>query len=191
MSGSNERKITSAINRFLKEKYDEMEQRMCKFCDEIIDSAITFRLENSKAHNFTGNLINSIIAALYREGKFVMAVTPGMNQGIDPPIRRKMTYPHHYYFGLNAKGELQKLGYDYDTARSSYYEPELVTGPSYGNTDAKNFAAKFKSNRKNVFHIVVAYTTEYASFVEAKRHTTGYIGTVSFIEANAANVLNV
>ncbi len=182
--------LKTGLARFMEQKLDDLEVKLRGYCDEIIEKAIAFRLGNTRAHNFTGNLINSIVAALYRKGKLVIAVTPGSSDGsIDPPIRRKMTYPKKYYFGVNAKGELSKLGYDWDTVKSSYYEPEMVTSQRFGTADAKAFIDSFRADPKALFQIVVAYTTEYASFVESKRKTTGYLNTVQFIQVSAPKLV--
>lgn len=176
--------LKAGINRYVSEKMDALEIKMRNYCEEILDRAIDFRLSNPRAHNFTGNLINSIVVGLYREGHLVFAATPGANLGIDPPIRRKMTYPKKYYFG-----EKQKLGMDWDTVPSSFYEPEMVTRQTLGGTDAKNFINSYKADKKAMFQIVVAYTTEYAAFVDRQRSTTGYMSTVAFIQMSAPKVI--
>lgn len=188
MSVNNAAIMKSAMKEFRKEQYDILEKKLVKYCGLILTKAIDARLENTsssrlKGHNFTGNLINSIVVGLFREGNLVMYVTPSAEQGIDPPIRKKMTYPFNYYFSENKKKS--KYGLDWDqTHPSSYYEPELKTNQQKGGTDAKRFIHSYKPAKRAVFQIVVGYTTEYASFVEEKRKTTGYMKMVEWVNMN-------
>lgn len=171
-----------ALENFSRTKYDELEEKLKAHCNEIIEQAIGFRLNNPNAHNFTGNLLNSIVVALYREGSLVYYTIPSQH-GIEPPFGWKMTAPKKYYFSLTNS----KLGLDYSkTEPSSYYEPAKVTNKKTGIQDAQDFIKSFKPDKKSVFQIVVAYTVEYAEWVQT---TTGYLRTVQWIQLNTGKVV--
>ena len=171
-----------ALENFAKAKYDELEERLKNHCNEIIEQAIGFRLNNPNAHDFTGNLLNSIVVALYRNGQLVYYTIPNQH-GVEAPFGWKMTAPKKYYFSLT-RG---KLGLDYSkTEPSSYYEPAKVTNGKTGIQDAQEYIHNFKPDKKAVFQIVVAYTADYAEWVET---TTGYLRTVQWIQINTGNVI--
>lgn len=186
MSVSNEAILRKGIEEFRRQQYDKLEKKLIVYCGEILRQALNFRLLTPDAHNFTGNLINSIVVGLYREGNLVMFVMPGSEQGIDRPVMKKMSYPFKYYFSETKKksrGGRRSVGLDWDqTHPSSFYAPELKTNLIWGFTDAKHFIRSYQPKGKSVFEIVVGYTTEYASFVETKRHTTGYMQTVDWVQ---------
>lgn len=188
MSGNNETILREALTSFRKQQYDKLEVRLVRYCGQILTQAVNARLFANNAHNFTGNLINSIVVGLFREGKLVMFVTPSSEQGIERPIRKKMTYPFKYYFSEDTKRS--KYGLDYDqTHPSSFYEPELKTNLAYGTGDARRFIKSYPASKNAVFQIVVGYTTEYASWVETKRHTTGYMEMIDWVQMTAGERL--
>lgn len=186
MSGSNEAIMREAMLEFRKKQYDILEKKLVKYCGTILRQAIDARLFAKDAHNFTGNLINSIVVGLFREGRLVMFVVPDTIE-IERPIMRKMRFPFNYYFSDDRSRS--KYGRDYDQARSSYYEPELTTNLVYGNADARRFIKSYTPAKNAVFQIVVGYTTEYASFVETKRHTTGYMQMVEWVNMNTEKAI--
>lgn len=173
------------LEKFQKEQYDLLEKKLIKHCERILIKAVDSRSAEKDAHNFTGNLINSIVVGLFRQGELVVFMTPAQEGLAEPPIRKKMTYPLSYYFS-----ESSKHGLDYDQTRpSSYYEPELVAGMRLGNEDAKRFIRSYKPDPKAIFQIVVGYTTEYASFVETQRRTTGYMQTVEWVQMHTHSAI--
>lgn len=195
MSGNNEAIMKAAMRDFCKKQYDILEKKLIKYCERLLTKAVDARLTASstgKGHNFTGNLINSIVVGLYREGNLVMFITPDA-QAIDRPIMKKMSYPFKYYFSethKKSRGGRKALGVDWDqTHPSSFYSPELKTNLLYGNTDAKRFIHSYNPPKNAVFQIVVGYTTEYASFVESKRHTTGYMQMVEWVNMNTEKAI--
>ena len=50
-----------------------MEKHLRKWCRNILDAAIKARQKNPQAHNFTGNLLNSIVVCLYKNGRPIIA----------------------------------------------------------------------------------------------------------------------
>ena len=164
-----------ALEKQLESKYDEMEVKLRKFCDDICEKAVDFRLNEPNAHDFTGNLLNSIAVALYRKGKLVQAT---FSSSIVPAaIAPKMTFPKYYHWKPDYQG----------TERT--YEAEVETDGGYGKYDAQSFVVYYEPNKKAIFEIVCAYTTEYAQFVEMQRNTTGFLNTVQFIEINTPKVI--
>lgn len=140
---------------------DEIENRCKSYCDELCLKAIEAR--NVRGHNFTGNLITSIVACVYREKKPVYACYAG--DSLPEPIQVKMTYPKNYFFKE-----------DYDGATSSYM-PNVKTNEGWGQDDAVHFFRTYKVKGDAIFTIVIAYPVEYAPFVEEARHTTGILAT--------------
>lgn len=193
MSASNETILRKGIEDFRKQQYDKLEKKLIRYCGTLLTQAINARLSADKAHNFTGNLINSIVVGLFREGNLVMFVTPGQEQGIDRPIMKKMSYPFKYFFSetkKKTKGGHHSVGLDWDqTHPSSYYKPEMKTNLIWGFTDAKRFINTYPADKNVAFQIVVGYTTEYASFVESKRGTTGYLRMVEWAKMNTEKVI--
>lgn len=190
MSANNEAILRQGLLEFRKQQYDLLEKKLVKYCGRLLNEAIDARLEASyagKGHNFTGNLINSIVVGLFREGNLVMFVLPDATE-VGRPIMKKMSYPFKYYFSevhKKSRGGRRSLGLDWDqTHPSSFYSPELKTNLLYGNTDAKLFIRGYQADKNAVFQIVVGYTTEYASFVETKRGTTGYLKMVEWVNMN-------
>lgn len=171
-----------ALENFARARYDELEERLMKHCDEIMEQAITFRLKNPNAHDFTGNLLNSIVVALYRSGRLVYYTVPSQ-LGVKPPFDWKMTAPKKYYFSETKS----RLGLDWsNTKPSSYYAPAKVTNGKTGVQDAQDFIHSFKPDRRVIFQIVVAYTADYAEWVET---TTGYMRTVQWIQLNTGKAI--
>jgi len=165
MDGTNSAIINSAVRDYKLYIQDKTEETLREWCDDLVTTAVRERLKEPKAHNFTGNLLNSIVAGLYRGGTCVYAVYAAGN--IPMAIRPKMSGPRKrsYVFRPN----------DYDGAKASKYRPEVPTDKGYGADDAERFLMSYKPKFRCMFEIVVAYTVEYAEWVEQKRSTTGVI----------------
>lgn len=164
-----------AIERRLEEKYDEMEVKLKKHCDDICESAVNFRLDEPNAHEFTGNLLNSIAVALYRRGKLVQATfSSSMVPGAIAP---KMTTDKFYHWKPDWQGDERT------------FRADVKTDEGYGKYDAQSFVVYYNPDKKAVFEIVCAYTTEYAKWVEQQRNTTGFLNTVQYIEINTPKVI--
>lgn len=170
MSGINNI-IHSAISGFKKEIEDRIEQNCKTYCKEILAEALRWRTSQNLGHNFTGNLVNSIVVCLYKSGKPLEAYYASGK--VSAPIRVKMT-------ARRGKYEFHR---DWDGAPSEY-EPEIITDEGYGDDDAEKFFSSFRPKGGNMFDVVVAYPVEYAEFVEMRRQTTGYMNTYNY----AANV---
>ena len=65
MAGANIKAIRSAFKDFQKEIEAECLREISVYAQNIVYKAIQYRLNDQAAHNFTGNLLNSIVVCLY------------------------------------------------------------------------------------------------------------------------------
>lgn len=172
MSATNKH-ILAAIDDYRKKIVDEVENRCKEYCEDLCWSAIRYRRENPDAHDFTGNLISSIVVCLYREKKPVTAYYAS-EQFIPKAIQVKMSanakYRKRYFFNPDYSGT------------TSGFRAEIRTDKGWGEEDARQFFQWYRPKGKNLFDIVVAYPVEYADFIESKRSTTGIIDTYTHAE---------
>ena len=166
MSATNASIIERTIKDYTKKMYDEIEKRCDSYCSELLSNAITERINmRPAAHDFTGNLLNSIVVCLYRERQPIKAYFAF--ETIDNAIRVKMTNPRNYFF---------KDDYQHTSSRYHGNGPaEVPTNEGLGEDDAIRFFQQYRPSGHNIFDIIVAYTTEYALFVENARHTVGFL----------------
>lgn len=156
---------------------DEVEKRCYDYCEELCRSAVSYRKSEPEKHDFTGNLLNSIAVCLYRDGNPKEA---WYSQDIVfEATQAKMTAPRKYRF-FN----------DYSGAKSRY-NPDVKTDEGYGANDALNFFMSYRPAGRRAFDIVVAYTTEYADWVEQERGTTGIMRTYDFADRTAIQFLQL
>lgn len=143
----------------------KVRERLSQWCAELVKKAVDFRLGDYQAHNFTGNLLNSIVVVLYENRKPVRAYYSSEDGRVKSAIMRKMTARKKPYV-------FSKLDYE---GRLSTYAATIETNRGFGVNDARNFFNEFRPSGKNSFDVVVAYTVEYADFVEFQRGTTGFL----------------
>ena len=160
----------SDINTILEKKaevyYTSLEKDLDLLCQNLVEAAVAFRLQAPESHNFTGNLLNSIVCALYKRGTLVRSYHPK----VKPAVARKMSIrKSKYYFRIDYEGG------------PSRFSPDVITNKGFGERDATKFVREYKSSKDNIFEIVVAYTTEYALWVENNNQTTGYMRLKDFI----------
>lgn len=167
MSATNKH-ILDAIDDYRKKIIDEVENRCRSYCEELCWSAIRYRRDNPDAHDFTGNLLTSIVVCLYKNGEALTAYYAS-EQFLPKAIQVKMSannkYRKKYYFNQDYSGE------------PSAYRAEVKTNKGWGEEDARQFFQWYRPKGKNLFDIVVAYPVEYANFIEEERSTTGIIDT--------------
>lgn len=162
---SNTHILQDGMAKYHKRILDEVEKRCRAFCEDLCLKAVIAR-EKGSGHNYTGNLLNSIVVCLYKNGSPREA---WYSQDIvGPSIARKMSSPQHYVFKR-----------DFDNQESEY-NPQIVTDKGFGEQDAINFFRSYRPKGRNVFDIVVAYTVEYADWVEKERGTTGIFRTYDY-----------
>lgn len=163
MSATNSQIIHKGIQEYRKKIFDDVEKRCRKFCTDMCQEAIRARKTADGAHNFTGNLLTSIVVCLYREREPINAYYAA--QYVPKAIQVKMRARKRRRYRFNP---------DYDGAISSYL-PTVQTNGGWGEDDARVFFQNYIPQGKNLFDIVVAYPVEYANWVEMQRGTTGIL----------------
>ena len=170
MSATNATIIRKAFADYRKEIFDEVEIRCRKFCTDLCQEAIKARQNTEGAHNFTGNLISSIVVCLYRERMPINAYYAA--QYVPKAIQVKMRFRKRKSYRFNP---------DYDNDKS-HYLPTVQTNGGWGEDDARKFFQGYIPNGNNLFDIVVAYPVEYGEWIEMKRRTTGILRTYEHAE---------
>lgn len=155
--------ISKAFSAYKKYILETVEKELREWCWDLLNAAILWRERNRGAHDFTGNFLNSITVCLYRKNAPVIAYYS--SSLVPDAIRPKMSAPKRSYFKR-----------DYEGARS-VYKPEVATNRGWSRDDAEAFFESYSPRGKNLFDIVVAYTAEYAGFIEHERQTTGILQT--------------
>lgn len=171
--------IHQAIADYRKGIFDEVENRCRKFCTDLCQEAIKARQNNEAAHNYTGNLINSIVVCLYRDKEPINAYYAA--QYVPKAIQVKMRLRKRKRYRFNP---------DYDGDKSTYL-PEVQTNGGWGEDDARHFFQDYVPKGKNLFDIVVAYPVEYGKWVESKRGTTGILQAYSHAETVGVTYLKL
>ena len=169
--------LDKAFNEF---RTENVETAIYKTLDEIcrnllLDAVIANRRRNAGAHQFTGNLINSIVVILYWKNEGSIDKYFAYDR-INKPIQREMS-------SITSRGTARKNLYRFHPdwqQRDSAYRPELPTDFSTGPEDARNFASAWMPQTGKPFEICVAYTSEYADWVESERKTTGYLQSIAY-----------
>lgn len=171
--------IHNAIAEYRTKIFDEVENRCRKFCTDLCQEAIRARKNAPGAHNFTGNLINSIVVCLYRNREPINAYYAA--QYVPKAIQVKMRQRMRKRYRFNP---------DYDGDKS-HYLPTVQTNGGWGEDDARHFFQDYVPKGKNLFDIVVAYPVEYGNWVEAQRSTTGILQAYSHAESVGVTYLKL
>lgn len=179
MSATNKAVIHKAFADYRKQILDEVEIRCRKFCTNLCQEAINARQNTEGAHNFTGNLLNSIVVCLYREREPINAYYAA--QYVPKAIQVKMR---------ERKRKSYRFNPDYDGDKS-HYLPTVQTNGGWGEDDARNFFQNYTPKGKNLFDIVIAYPVEYANWIEIKRGTTGIMRAYSWSEQVSVQYLKL
>lgn len=177
MAGTNASAI-KAVEDYKKKVLEDLEKRAKYFCEALCQAAIKFRETNPYKHDFTGNLLNSIVVCLYDSKKSPIYAVYAAEK-VPKAIQVKMT-----------AGYLYRFGRDYEQDRS-FYKPEVDTNQGWGEDDAREFFNSYRPSGNNLFTIVVAYPTEYAEWVEIKRGTTGIMTTYDFADKFGVDYLRL
>lgn len=151
--------------------YNELDS----FCRALLALVVGNRLHNKEAHQFTGNLINSIVVILFDRNTGVKSDYYAYDD-LKAPIRKEMSAVTSR--GTRRKNAVHFRPADWQGTIDSMYKPEVATDESMGPQDARAFASSWSPSTGKAFEICVAYTSEYAEWVEQQRQTTGYV--VSF-----------
>lgn len=162
-----------AIEDYKKKMFDTVEAQCRKYCAELCIQAISARKSAPGAHDFTGNLITSIVVCLYRDGVARDAWYSAQYERKAIRIKmRQRPVKKRYFFPVDYSGDIN----------ATYTPPDdspQVTG-RYGVDDARAFFQQYKPRGKNLFDIVIAYPVEYAEWVEMHRSTTGIVKAYSW-----------
>lgn len=179
MPGTNRQIVQQALAEYKIAIFDEVEKRCRKFCTDLCQEAINARQNADGAHNFTGNLLNSIVVCLYRNKEPINAYYAA--HYVPKAIQVKMRY---------RKRKRYRFSHDYD-GDSSVYLPTVQTNGGWGEDDARRFFQDYVPQGKNLFDIVVAYPVEYGNWVEQKRGTTGILRSYAHAEAVGVTYLKL
>lgn len=179
MPVTNRQIVHEAIAGYKTAIFDEVENRCRKFCTDLCQEAIRARKNAPGAHNFTGNLINSIVVCLYRNREPINAYYAA--QYVPKAIQVKMRQRTRKHYRFNP---------DYDGDKS-HYLPTVQTNGGWGEDDARHFFQDYVPKGKNLFDIVVAYPVEYGNWVETQRSTTGILQAYAHAEAVGVTYLKL
>lgn len=174
--------LDKTFKNFEKQIMDVGRDRLKLWCKDLVKAAVKMRLEDPKAHNFTGNLLNSIVVCLYENGKPLEAFYAAEDGRVKSAIMPKMTARERPYSFFNSG--------DYEGSRS-VYKAEISTDGGWGVDDAKEFFLSFKPEGRNSFDVVVAYPIEYGNWVQMQRNTTGFLETIAYAEKTAIKFLKI
>ena len=169
MAGTNLQVVRKAFEDFKnKTMHDEIIKRLNLHCQNILVKAIRnrLRMSHTEGHDYTGNLINSIVVVLYQDGEIADIWSAGEKGQIEKPKFRKMTARKRLYVYSN----------DYSRV-SSRYRAEVPTNRGFADEDIQRFLNTNEPSIKEGFCVTVAYTVEYAEWVEIERGTTGFVRT--------------
>jgi hypothetical protein len=169
--------LKKAFDTFVTE---DMEPAIYTKLDEIcgrllLDAVIANRRMNPEAHQFTGNLINSIVVILYWKNEGSIDTYFAYDR-LNSPIQKEMS-------SVTSRGTARKNLYRFHPdwqQKDSAYKPELPTDFSTGPADARSFASAWTPSTGKPFEICVAYTSEYADWVQQHRKSTGYIQSIAY-----------
>lgn len=174
--------IHKAIQRWKTEAIEpELEKRCRRFCSELCLKAIEARRNANGAHDYTGNLLNSIVTCLYKNKQPIIAYYAA--QYTYEAIDVKMS-------GTQSRGGRYHFDPDY-SGRKSNYVPLVETDRGWGVDDARDFFQSYRPSGNDLFNIVVAYPVEYANWVEMHRQTTGFVATLDYAEKNGIALLSI
>lgn len=175
-------KISEEVEKAFKEYKKEtvfpyVEKKVLYTAELLIRKAVYYRNSAPEKHNFTGNLLASIVACVYKEGKPLRAFYA--SDKVIGVIDYKMSAPKKYTFKEDYEGT------------SSTYTPDIVTNKGLGEDDARSFFEEYRPEYNDPYCIVLAYTTEYADWVENKRRTTGFAYVYTDMEKNGWKFLQL
>ena len=185
MPVTNRQIVHQAIAGYKKQILEEIKNRCIRFCEHLCQEAIRQRAINKRAHDFTGNLINSIVVCLYEKGKpeYAAYAAKYATEAIQVKMRLRPSKS-----GIGYKS--YRFKHDYE-GKSSAYLPRVDTNGGWGVDDARDFFWSYSPKGGNLFDIVVAYPVEYAEWIEKERATTGILQTYAHAEAVGVTYLKL
>lgn len=165
----NTRLVKKAFADFRNEMDKEVLQQLNLICQNILVAAIRARLSAEGAHDFTGNLLNSIVVVLYDQGEIANVLSSGEDGMVRRPISRQMY----------ARKKPFRFAKDY-WGQKSVYHADVPTKNKYADEDVAAFVASNVPSFTDGYCITVAYAVDYADWVESMRQTTGFLETEKY-----------
>lgn len=172
----------------------KVESKCRELTRQVLLRALYYREQLTQSgigHNYTGNLINTIVCAFYKNGTLDHAYL-GSKEVRRHPIMAKMTnrkngMPRTYYYGARFKAHLEKSrakygekayvsghsGPDWDDTSSTYYATVKTNTNTSPDRDAQQFVSSYTPTVTKGYAIVLAYPVEYAPYIEKERSSTG------------------
>lgn len=178
-------RISDEVEKAFKEYKEEtvfprVEKKVLYTAELLVRKAIFYRNTAPEKHNFTGNLLASIVACVYKKGRPLKAFYA--SDKVIGVIDYKMSAPKHYQFREDYEGlHTPPIGYN----------PDIVTNKGLGEDDARKFFEEYRPEYNDLYCIVLAYTTEYADWVEGKSRTTGFAYVYTDMEENGWKFLQL
>ena len=173
--------IRNAFKEFKVQMEDEVFDVLDDACKNLLlDAVIRNRMwGDSKVmtpHQYTGNLINSIVIILFRKSTGEQ-INYFAYDRLRDPIQREMS-------GMTTRKTKRKKVYhfhpDWQNSPESWYLPEVATDRSTGPEDAKAFASAWHPQLGTEFEVCVAYTSEYAEWVHMEHRTVGILASKAY-----------
>ena len=173
----NSEAVATNADYYIKKVNDIIYEKLKDFCKNLLlDAVVRNRMGNPNAHQFTGNLINSIVVILFRKDTATIDNFFAYDD-LKNPVRREMS-------ARTARGTARKNAIhfrpDWQGTPHSKYVPEVVTDESTGPQDAVSFASSWSPVTGKDFEICVAYTSEYAGWVEMYHQSTGFMNSLNY-----------
>lgn len=185
MAGINAQIVEKAFKGYADHMDKVIYNALDKWCEQIIRQAIRERMllvQSGAGYNITGNLINSICVIIYRKSNNTKTSYFADETGLKPAVRRELSAYNRY--GVRRKYRMKVT--DWSGKQIVVHPDALVeSDESFGVTHAHQFASMWYPSFDCDFVICVAYTSDYATFVEAARMTTGFLETENFVERTA------
>lgn len=184
MAGNNATIAKAAIAQYKQYMLTEIEKGCRRLCANLCLQAIQERKDAPGAHDFTGNLITSIVVCMYKDGVPQDAWYAAQYEKKAIRIKmRQRPVKKSYFFKTDYSGENNTR---YTPPKSS----PIVNG-RYGVDDAKEFFRSYRTSRRKKYAIVIAYPVEYAEWVERHRATTGFLQTYAWADNVALEYLKL
>jgi hypothetical protein len=162
--GKNRNAIAKSFYGFRSQVSSEVRKHLYVLCDNILAKAFSARESAPGSHDFTGNLVNSIVVVLYDDGEIAHVLRMGEEGMVRHPISRKMSARKKPYF----------FSQDWSGAQSRY-TADVKTNRGFASDDIEHFLFTHRPAYTDGYCVTVAYTVEYADWVESQRRTTGFL----------------
>lgn len=175
-------RIEEFVNAAWKEHYKDVvepfvEKNIMEAAQKLVEEAVRNRESVVGKHNFTGNLLESIVACVYKDGQPMWAFYA--SDEVRNAVYVKMTKGKDRHFLVDYEGD------------ESDFKPNIETDQGLGRKDAIRFFETYKPDTKAAYHIVLAYPVEYATYVEQARGTVGFAMTYSYAKKNGRELLQL